>query len=329
MVGGQPHAMRETEAINRAGPTLAGKLVIIDPGHGGPDRGVGPGTSSTRRELVYDLASRIEGRLTATGASAFLTRGPDGAPRVRARRTGPASPTPPAPTCCCPCTSNRHANTAASGRRHLLLRQRRVRPLLHGRRAARRPGAARDLRPHRPGRLPGARQELGPAAPHPDAGRPGRGGLPDQPGRRRCGWPTPPSGTSLAEAVAAAVQRLYLPPEDDAHDRRAADPGVAARVTCSSRLLRRSSAAAGSAPAGTPAPGSSSPSSRSSATSTSSRQDSALRRSSRSRGKQVVRAHRLEAHGEQEVGRHARSRRAAGLVAASGRTPRSRAPRAG
>ncbi len=34
VVGGSPHAMRDSEAISRAGPALAGKLVIIDPGAG-------------------------------------------------------------------------------------------------------------------------------------------------------------------------------------------------------------------------------------------------------------------------------------------------------
>jgi len=77
VVGGRPHAMRESEAIVRAGPALAGKLVIVDPGHGGPDRGV-LGHGLDEAGLVYDLASRVEGRLTATGSSAFLTRGPDG-----------------------------------------------------------------------------------------------------------------------------------------------------------------------------------------------------------------------------------------------------------
>ncbi len=74
VVGGSPHAMRESEAINRAGPALAGKLVILDPGPPG-DGAVGPPGD---HDVVYDLASRIEGRLTAAGASAYLTRGPDG-----------------------------------------------------------------------------------------------------------------------------------------------------------------------------------------------------------------------------------------------------------
>ncbi|MGH8868701.1 MAG: N-acetylmuramoyl-L-alanine amidase [Actinomycetes bacterium] len=60
-----------------SGPTLAGKTVVLDPGHGGADRGAG-GFGLDEASLVEDLASRVEGRLTATGMTAFLTRGPDG-----------------------------------------------------------------------------------------------------------------------------------------------------------------------------------------------------------------------------------------------------------
>jgi N-acetylmuramoyl-L-alanine amidase len=73
VTGGRPHDMRDSEAINRAGPTLSDKLVIVDPG-----RGDEPGAASNGDDLVYDLASRIEGRLSATGCTAFLTRGPEG-----------------------------------------------------------------------------------------------------------------------------------------------------------------------------------------------------------------------------------------------------------
>jgi N-acetylmuramoyl-L-alanine amidase len=75
VTGGRPHDMRDSEAINRAGPTLSDKLVIVDPG-----RGDEPGAASTSDDLVYDLASRIEGRLSATGCTAFLTRGPEVGP---------------------------------------------------------------------------------------------------------------------------------------------------------------------------------------------------------------------------------------------------------
>lgn len=73
VVGGTPSALREIEAIRSSGPTLAGKVVLIDPGHGGADRGnVGNGLVET--ELVEELSARIEGRLAATGVTAYLSR---------------------------------------------------------------------------------------------------------------------------------------------------------------------------------------------------------------------------------------------------------------
>ncbi|NUU26277.1 MAG: N-acetylmuramoyl-L-alanine amidase [Streptomycetaceae bacterium] len=81
VVGGQPHAMRESELIHRSGPALAGKVVVIDPGHGGSDPGViAHGLSEA--EVVWDLARRLEGRLSALGVQAYLTRGLDGEGRV-------------------------------------------------------------------------------------------------------------------------------------------------------------------------------------------------------------------------------------------------------
>jgi N-acetylmuramoyl-L-alanine amidase len=74
VVGGAPHTMREQERIRSAGPGLAGKVVVIDPGHGGADHGI---TAHGLAEslVAEDLAARIEGRLAAVGARAYLTRG--------------------------------------------------------------------------------------------------------------------------------------------------------------------------------------------------------------------------------------------------------------
>ena len=85
----------------------------------------------------------------------------------------------------------------AAGQRRgdLLLRAGPVRRLVGGRRAAGRPGAARDRRPHRAGRLPLARPRLDPAAAHPDAGGADRGRLPQpRPRTPRC-WPSRSSAT--------------------------------------------------------------------------------------------------------------------------------------
>jgi N-acetylmuramoyl-L-alanine amidase len=76
VVGGQPQALRDDEHVSRSGPTLRGKVVVIDPGHGGRSRGV-VAHGLEEAAVVEDLAARIEGRLTATGVLAFLTRGPD------------------------------------------------------------------------------------------------------------------------------------------------------------------------------------------------------------------------------------------------------------
>jgi N-acetylmuramoyl-L-alanine amidase len=70
-------------AVAAAGPSLLGKRIVVDPGHGGEDRGtvyVGdpddPDSEITEADLCWDLASRLEGRLTALGVRTWLTRGP-------------------------------------------------------------------------------------------------------------------------------------------------------------------------------------------------------------------------------------------------------------
>ena len=76
---------------------LPGKVVVIDPGHGGGDRGV-VAHGLDEAELVDDLAARLEGRLTATGVLGVPHPRPRHGWTARARRSAPASPTPPAPT---------------------------------------------------------------------------------------------------------------------------------------------------------------------------------------------------------------------------------------
>jgi N-acetylmuramoyl-L-alanine amidase len=78
VTGGAPGALRERQAFWRSGPTLAGKVVVVDPGHGGGDDGfVSPHVAGlTEADIAYDVASRVEGRLTALGVTALLTRGP-------------------------------------------------------------------------------------------------------------------------------------------------------------------------------------------------------------------------------------------------------------
>lgn len=81
--GGSPHAIREEELVRRSGPKLSGKRIIIDPGHGGADRGLitrGPEGPVSEADLLWDLASRLEGRMTAIGMETFLSRPTTGGP---------------------------------------------------------------------------------------------------------------------------------------------------------------------------------------------------------------------------------------------------------
>lgn len=75
VVGGQPHALREAEAIRSGGSTLAGRVIVIDAGHGGRERGA-CAYGLEEAAIAEDLAARVEGRLTAAGVRAYLARGP-------------------------------------------------------------------------------------------------------------------------------------------------------------------------------------------------------------------------------------------------------------
>ena len=77
VTGGSLHAIREEEHVRLSGPRLSGKRIIIDPGCGGSDRGLivtgGQGPMS-EADILWDLASRLEGRMTAIGMETFLSR---------------------------------------------------------------------------------------------------------------------------------------------------------------------------------------------------------------------------------------------------------------
>ena len=96
---------------------------------------------TTEADLVFDLASRIEGRLAAAGATVYLTRGPR---RDPGSPSEPRSPTRPGPICSSRCTWRRTARstpvvwpatTTAPARGGV-----------HGRRAVRQPGPPRGHR---------------------------------------------------------------------------------------------------------------------------------------------------------------------------------------
>ena len=240
VVGGQParHARVRGDHPRRPGAGRQAGHHRPGPRRRGRRRRRG---TSRRGELVYDLAARSRA----------------GSPPPARRRSSPAAPRAAADG---PGEEDRASFANAAGADLLISlhvepapqpRGRRasptyyygndrVRPPLRRRRALRRPGAARDLRAHRPGRLPDARQDLGPAAPDPDAGRADRGRLPSPTRATPRGWPTRRSGTCSPRRSCAAVQRLYLPPDEDADTGVLRIPGLAAAPDGAQRPARGS-----------------------------------------------------------------------------------------
>ena len=73
VTGDRPHLLREQELLRQSGPRLRGKRIVVDPGHGGPDRGV-VAAGVAEADLMWDLARRLVGRMAATGMDAMLSR---------------------------------------------------------------------------------------------------------------------------------------------------------------------------------------------------------------------------------------------------------------
>lgn len=77
ITGGSPHAIREREQVRNAGPMLAGKRVVIDPALGGANKGqsvAGMHGQISEEEILWDLASRIKGRMISAGMETILSR---------------------------------------------------------------------------------------------------------------------------------------------------------------------------------------------------------------------------------------------------------------
>ncbi|NLG47787.1 N-acetylmuramoyl-L-alanine amidase [Gordonia sp. (in: high G+C Gram-positive bacteria)] len=65
VTGGSPHAIREEEHVRKSGPQLTGKRILIDPGCETP--------IGDENALLWDLAARLEGRMSAAGMETFLS----------------------------------------------------------------------------------------------------------------------------------------------------------------------------------------------------------------------------------------------------------------
>ncbi len=215
VTGGSPHAIREEELVRPLGPRLSGKRIIIDPGRGGDDHRrlimQGPEGPISEADILWDLASRLEGRMTAIGMDTFLSRPvgqrPSDAERAATRQhrrrrpdDQPALRQPPGPSANGVASfhfGNSHGSVSTIGRNLADFIQREV-------------VARTGLQ-----RLPRPRPYLGSAAPDPDAHRPGGLGLHHATRRDRALLATRPSRDAIAEGMLAAVKRLYLLGKND------------------------------------------------------------------------------------------------------------------
>lgn len=71
--GGQPQRLRQSVFLDSLRTGISDKVIVLDPAHGGPDHG-NACAGLDESVLVGDLASRIEGRLSALGTTVLLTR---------------------------------------------------------------------------------------------------------------------------------------------------------------------------------------------------------------------------------------------------------------
>ena len=76
--GGQPQRLRQDVFLDSLRTGISDKVIVLDPAHGGDDTG-NACAGLNECDLVADLASRIEGRLSALGTTVLLTRPVHGA----------------------------------------------------------------------------------------------------------------------------------------------------------------------------------------------------------------------------------------------------------
>lgn len=77
--GGLASSLRDTYLIHQRGPALAGKIITIDASFGGNLLGA-EAFGLNEAQITYDVAKRLEGRLSALGVTVFMTRGKDNNP---------------------------------------------------------------------------------------------------------------------------------------------------------------------------------------------------------------------------------------------------------
>ena len=209
--GGRPNAMRSAERIRTAGPSLAGKVVVLD---AAGNQSADPAQRDQADRATTDLARRVGARLAATGVQALLTAPAVSTPDQESDRAELANRADA--NLCISLHVDASPNPEVSGvaTYYFGLEAHEVRSWVGERFAGlvQREIVARtgmtDLRSHprawdllRCTRMPAVRLELGYITNPDDASRLG----------------DPTFRDTIAEAVVVAVQRLYLSPETDPH----------------------------------------------------------------------------------------------------------------
>jgi N-acetylmuramoyl-L-alanine amidase len=73
ITGGRSEKLRQAVILDSIRTGIAGKTIVIDPGHGGSDTGVS-GFGIFEANVVSAIAHKLQGKLSALGASVALTR---------------------------------------------------------------------------------------------------------------------------------------------------------------------------------------------------------------------------------------------------------------
>ncbi|SNQ51433.1 N-acetylmuramoyl-L-alanine amidase CwlM [Frankia canadensis] len=223
VTGGRPDVLRESVRILARGTSLLGVVVALDPGHGGDDPGI-VSNGLCERDLMADLAARLSDRLIDSGLESQLIHGPEESPTEaeRAARAN-AMEADILISLHADGSSSQHAQgvsayyygnargSSAMGERFAQLVQREIVSRTD----------MQDCRTHpkvwdllRRTRMPAVRLDLGYLTNHHDA--------------RALG--STEFRAAVAEAVLAATQRLFLPPEMDAPTGQLHVPRVAGRT---------------------------------------------------------------------------------------------------
>ena len=214
VTGGRADALRDMEQLHRSGPKLPGKVVVVDPGHGGADTGAS-GYGLVESDVCLDLANRVVGRLRAVGVTAYLTRSELAAGETLAETDRAEFANATGADLVLSLHCNDHSDPAAEGvatyyygsptTGSISTTGERFAGLVHRELLAR--TSFRDCRTHvgpfdllRFTGMPAARVEVGYLSSPGDARA-----LADDTVR-----------DAIADALVVAIQRVYLPPESDA-----------------------------------------------------------------------------------------------------------------